>query len=72
MTATAWWTQTPRARSTWTRDGSLSCEDCDDNDDKNFPGNLEDCDGFDNDCDGLPNADADMEVDADGRHGPLL
>ena len=35
-------------------DGSLSCEDCDDDDVLNFPGNPEVCDGLDNDCDGSP------------------
>ena len=34
-------------------DGSLSCDDCDDNDVANYPGGTEICDGQDNDCNGL-------------------
>ena len=34
------------------RDGSPSAEDCDDLDSARYPGNLERCDGLDNDCDG--------------------
>jgi len=35
-------------------DGVALCEgDCDDNDANNYPGNVEICDGFDNDCNGL-------------------
>ena len=33
-------------------DGVPASEDCDDNDPNNFPGNVEICDGQDNDCDG--------------------
>jgi len=33
-------------------DGSPSCFDCDDNDPNNWPGNMEICDGQDNNCDG--------------------
>ena len=32
------------------QDSALSCNDCDDNDPNNFPGNPEICDGQDNDC----------------------
>jgi len=43
-------------------DGSHSCEDCDDANDDNFPGNLEVCgDGLDQNCD-----DVDALTDADG------
>jgi hypothetical protein len=35
--------------------------DCDDEDDTNFPGNLEVCDGRDNDCNGEPDFDFDGE-----------
>ncbi|MEC7241048.1 MAG: MopE-related protein, partial [Myxococcota bacterium] len=34
------------------QDGFLASEDCDDNDATAFPGNVEDCDNIDNDCDG--------------------
>ncbi len=34
-------------------DGVNVCQDCDDEDPTNFPGNAERCDGEDNDCDGL-------------------
>lgn len=40
-------------------DGVAACEDCDDSDPANFPGNPEICDGLDNDCDG------DIDIDAD-------
>ena len=51
--------------------------DCDDDDDDNFPGNVEVCDGGDNDCDGLVDDDDDSldlgsasawyaDVDGDG------
>ena len=45
-------------------DGSNACDDCDDADAGNFPGNVEVCDGFDNDCDG--NADDMDDLDGDG------
>jgi MYXO-CTERM domain-containing protein len=45
-------------------DGSNACEDCDDADANNFPGNVELCDGMDNDCDG--DADDQDDLDADG------
>ncbi|MCO4747259.1 MAG: hypothetical protein KC912_20845 [Proteobacteria bacterium] len=35
-------------------DGSSVCDDCDDDDINNFPGNNEECDGEDNNCDGQP------------------
>jgi hypothetical protein len=44
-------------------DGVPASEDCDDADAGNFPGNLELCDGVDNDCSGAP------EVDGDGVCG---
>ena len=46
-------------------DGAASCWDCDDNDASTFPGNVELCDGTDNDCDALTEA-AGGEGDADG------
>ena len=47
-------------------DGSFACVDCDDADPTLFPGQPEVCDGVDNDCDGLANADLLGEVDGDG------
>jgi MYXO-CTERM domain-containing protein len=52
-------------------DGSRSCNDCDDDDAANYPGNAESCDGQDNDCDGFDDfgnpgvggAEADADVD---------
>jgi len=45
-------------------DGSHSCEDCDDNNADNFPGNLEVCgDSIDQNCDGV---DAITDSDGDG------
>jgi len=47
-------------------DGVSTCGgDCDDADAANFAGNAEVCDGFDNDCDGSPEAD-EVDGDADG------
>jgi len=46
-------------------DGSSACEDCDDNDPNNFPGNTEICDGQDNDCDGIVPAE-EVDDDLDG------
>ncbi len=46
-------------------DGSLACDDCDDDDPNNFPGNEEVCDGEDNDCDGAPE-DGTEDADLDG------
>jgi hypothetical protein len=43
-------------------DGSYEGQDCDDNDPANFPGNIEICDGQDNDCD----ASTDENFDLDG------
>ena len=48
-------------------DGYTPCDgDCDDGDDNSYPGNLEVCDGADNDCDGQPD---DVDSDGDG-HAP--
>ncbi|MCO4773374.1 MAG: proprotein convertase P-domain-containing protein, partial [Deltaproteobacteria bacterium] len=47
-------------------DGQNSCAgDCDDFDPGNFLGNVEVCDGFDNDCNFLADADGAGEVDVD-------
>ena len=51
-------------------DGSLACEDCNDSQGANFPGNTEICDGLDNDCDGASNFDQLGEIDADGDSSP--
>ena len=40
-------------------------DDCDDDDPDNFPGNTEACDGADNDCNGMPDADLQLEADFD-------
>jgi len=48
-------------------DGVSTCSappDCNDADPNNFPGNVEACDGYDNDCDGVPESSSD--VDGDG------
>ena len=52
-------------------DGVDSCSDCDDGDPANFPGNVEVCDGSDNDCDavpdnGLPLVEFWLDADNDG------
>ena len=47
-------------------DGSFACLDCDDTDAALFPGQVEACDGADNDCNGLADADAAGEVNVDG------
>jgi len=44
-------------------DGSYEGQDCDDNDPANFPGNIEICDGQDNDCDSATNEDIDSDGD---------
>ena len=44
--------------------------DCDDEDAANDPGNVELCDGQDNDCNGLADFDASAEVDLDGDGSP--
>ncbi|MCO4770924.1 MAG: FG-GAP repeat protein, partial [Deltaproteobacteria bacterium] len=46
-------------------DGSFACLDCDDADPTLFPGQTEACDGADNDCNGLADADVAGEVDVD-------
>ncbi len=46
-------------------DGSAQGVDCDDEDPSNYPGNVEACDGRDNDCDGEP-ALNEQDVDQDG------
>ena len=61
-------------------DGVTSCgadglsgtndDDCDDDDATVFPGNPEQCDGIDNDCNGLADFDADGEIDVDGDGSP--
>jgi len=62
-------------------DGALACNDCDDLDPNNFPGNPEDCDGLDNDCDGVaenglvfedyyPDSDGDGHGDIGGYPTP--
>jgi MYXO-CTERM domain-containing protein len=43
-------------------DGFGDCEECDDSDPNIFPGNFDDCDGIDNDCNGIDGVD----VDGDG------
>ncbi|MBJ95542.1 MAG: hypothetical protein CMP23_13855 [Rickettsiales bacterium] len=45
-------------------DGSYEGQDCDDSDPANFPGNMEICDGQDNDCD--PATDELLDLDNDG------
>jgi len=52
-------------------DGFLSEEDCDDDDPAVFPGAVEHCNGYDDDCDGYvddddPSVDADLELSLDG------
>ncbi len=50
-------------------DGSVCADDCDDADAGNFPGNTEQCDGADNDCNGMVDEDVvftDHYLDADG------
>ena len=46
-------------------DGSLAADDCADADPRRFPGNVEICDGLDNDCTQLP-GDDEVDVDEDG------
>ncbi len=48
-------------------DGALACEDCDDLDLTIFPGNVEECDGVDGDCDASTEAgDGETDPDTDG------
>jgi hypothetical protein len=48
------------------KDGVTDCaSDCDDSDPNNFPGNVELCDGFDNDCDGMLDSE-EYDADKDG------
>ena len=48
-------------------DGSPSGTDCDDEDPANFPGNVELCDGQDNDCNGIADATGEaVDADSDG------
>ncbi|MCO4774311.1 MAG: proprotein convertase P-domain-containing protein, partial [Deltaproteobacteria bacterium] len=48
-------------------DGAVSCDDCDDGNPGNFPGNPEVCDGLDNDCDvATVFTGEDLDGDADG------
>ena len=47
-------------------DGDPDCADCEDGNPQNFPSNAEACDGADNDCNGLADADVLGEVDGDG------
>jgi len=46
-----------------------SADDCDDSDPNNFPGNVEICDGLDNNCDGQVD-DVDIDNDGDGFTAP--
>ena len=48
------------------QDGFLASEDCDDNDATAFPGNVEDCDNIDNDCDGEIDEASFLYMDRDG------
>ena len=48
-------------------DGIAACEgDCDDADPEAFPGAPEQCNGRDDDCDGVIDEDADVDGDGDG------
>jgi MYXO-CTERM domain-containing protein len=53
-------------------DTVLSCNDCDDDDDGNFPGNTELCDGQDNDCNGLADFNDGPVGDDDDSAGPSM
>ena len=63
-------TEACEAESGWVADGT----DCDDDDDDNFPGAAERCDGLDNDCDGEVDEDIQElwygDADSDGYGNP--
>ena len=55
-------------------DGWAACADCDDGDSSNFPGNVELCDGQDNNCNNIADFDpiyGEFDVDLDGILGCL-
>ena len=61
------WPMLPVVRWDADSDGSLSCSDCDDNNSANFPGNMEICDGQDNNCNGIADfPGGELDADNDG------